>query len=327
MRLTLLVVIALAIGASVGFVVANHLQETASEITSNPSAHAAAHSSINPPSYALPNTAVHLLRSDRLGRTYPIWVDMPAAYNENEKKYPVVFVTDANYSFPLVRSIRNLLGQRGRNIEDFILVGLAPAEGDTSAVSRCRDYTPTDPLRNLQRNGDSYNAKLRYGEAAAYRDHLEAEVFPLIEKHYRADMSRKVFAGHSFGGLFGAYVLMTKPELFQRYILSSPSLWFDGKNILERENADGATNRDLNAHVWVYAGSYETIQTGERYFKSNDIVKGMQVFERLLKSPRFPSFRIESEVIQDEDHLTVYPSAISRGLLKALPGFGPYTSG
>jgi len=281
------------------------------------------------PNYSLPNTNVHLLRSEKSARTYPIWVDVPASYTErgDGKKYPIVFVTDAGYSFPLVRSIRNLLGQRGRNIEDFILVGLAPAEGDTSAASRSRDYTPTNPLPSAKADDGTYNAQLRYGEAIAYRDHLESEVFPYIEKHYRADMRRKVLAGHSLGGLFGAYVLLTKPAMFQHYILSSPSLWFDAKSILKFERDYAAQHRDLDARVSIYAGSFETIRAEPRYFKSVDIVEDMKRFKKLLESRRYSGLRIDTKVIADEDHLTVYPSAIGRGLLNALPGFGPYTSG
>ena len=80
---------------------------------------------------------------DPAGRNYPIWVALPADYAAHpEKHYPVLYVTDALYSFPLVRSVRNLVGQQGVNIENFILVGLPPRRL-TSKQSRSRDYTPS----------------------------------------------------------------------------------------------------------------------------------------------------------------------------------------
>ncbi|MDQ3618407.1 MAG: hypothetical protein M3374_06825 [Pseudomonadota bacterium] len=45
----------------------------------------------------------------------------------------------------------------------------------------------------------------------------------------------------------------------------------------------------------------------------------MQRFEAQLKSRGYPNLRVQSTVIDDEDHLTVYPAAITRGLTWALP--------
>lgn len=277
------------------------------------------------PPYEMPHTEVHILPADALHRSYQVWVDLPASYATSNKKYPVVFVVDADYSFPLVRSIRNRLGVTGQNIEDFILVGLSYALGDSPTESRSRDYTPTDALQHPHRP-DQYGAT-HYGEAAAYRDYVEGQVFPLIAAHYRADMSRKVFVGHSYGGLFGAFVLLTKPTMFQTYILSSPSLQYDNHVITHYERDYAQTHRDLPAHVLLYGGSYETVRHGPRYNSTVDMVQDARVFARNLRSRHYPHLSIDDTVIPDEDHLSVYPSMISRALLRVLPGFGPYTAG
>jgi hypothetical protein len=78
-----------------------------------------------PPALELANTAVYELTANGSDRRYQVWVDVPDSYADNDRPYPVVFVNDALYAFPLVRSIRNLLGQHGRNIE-------------TSSSSACR---------------------------------------------------------------------------------------------------------------------------------------------------------------------------------------------
>jgi pimeloyl-ACP methyl ester carboxylesterase len=44
-----------------------------------------------------------------------------------------------------------------------------------------------------------------------------------VAGHYRADMGEKIYAGHSYGGLIGVHVLLTEPDMFQRYVLGSPS--------------------------------------------------------------------------------------------------------
>jgi len=273
----------------------------------------------------LPNTVVHELPAKATGRHYQLWISLPAAYQRGGKRLPVVFVTDAPYSFPLVRSIRNLLGQRGRNIEDFILVGLPPERQMTSKESRSRDYTPSVPLRRSPNTGE-YTATV-YGEAEAYRDYLEQQVFPLISSQYDADMSRKVFVGHSYGGLFGSYILLTKPHMFSTYVLGSPSLWFDDHEILRIEEAYAEENNALPARVMMYAGEFETQGDGPRYFASVDLVGDMKAFERRLESRGYEGFSVDSTVLAGEDHLTVFPTLVSRGLLWALPGHGPYKSG
>jgi predicted alpha/beta superfamily hydrolase len=276
----------------------------------------------------LANTAVHELPAAGSGRHYEVWVDVPASYADGgDRRYPVVFVTDALYSFPLVRSIRNLLGQRGRNIEDFILVGLPPEIGLTSKASRSRDYTPSNPLLEPRDQRDSNYSATLYGEAAAYRDFIERQVFALVEREYRADMNRKVFAGHSFGGLFGSYVLLTKPAMFDAYILSSPSLWFHRHRIHALEQAYADAHADLRARARLYIGGYETRGVGPRYLRTMDMVGDARTFEERLASRGYRSLSISSEVIEGEDHLTVFPATISRGLLWALPGEGPYTGG
>lgn len=277
------------------------------------------------PLYEMPHTAVHTVAADALHRSYQVWVDLPVSYASSNKKYPVVFALDADYSFPLVRSIRNRLGVKGQNIEDFILVGLSYALGDSPTESRSRDYTPTDALQHSHRP-DQYSAT-HYGEAAAYRDYVEGQVFPLIAAHYRADISRKVFVGHSYGSLFGAFVLLTKPTMFQTYILSSPSLQYD-HHVIERYEQDYAkAHRDLPARVLLYDGGYETIKKGQRYNSTVDMVQDARAFARNLRERHYPHLTIDDAVIPEEDHLSVYPSMISRALLRVLPGSGPYTGG
>ncbi len=278
------------------------------------------------PGYQIPNTAVHDLPSQAMKRHYQVWVDLPASYATGDKKYPVVFVTDPQYAFTLVHGIRHLVGRSGQNIEDFILVGLALATGEDPSASRSRDYTPSNPLARKDRDPDAYGASV-YGGAEAYRDYLQKEVFALIAATYRADMGRKVFIGHSYGALFGACALLTRPEMFQAYILGSPSLWFDKKSIFGLEQHYANSHKDLPARVMLYAGSFETVRPGPRYARKADLAKDVQQFAGQLQRRRYPSLQIGSQIIQDEDHFTVFTALVGRGLLWALPGFGPYVSG
>ena len=276
------------------------------------------------PGVVLPDTeswSVH----DPEGRDYPIWVALPASYAAHpERRYPVLYVTDALYSFPLVRSVRNLVGQGGDNLEDFILVGLPPQQGLSSKQSRSRDYTPTRPVRQAE---DDYSDEVIYGGAAHYRDFLAAQVLPAVDARYRTDPARRSFAGHSYGGLFGTYVLLTRPDMFQTYILSSPSLWFDNHVIDQLEQAYAQQHRALPVRVLLAIGSLETIKPGARYLTRNDMLKDNQAFADRLRQRNYAGLQVETSVIEGEDHLTVYPTTLTRALLQVFPGSEAYDGG
>ena len=276
------------------------------------------------PALTLPNTTVHQVPDSVTGRRYEVWVDVPPSYTEGARDFPVVVVTDAEYAFPVVRSLRRRVGGNGRNIEDFVLVGLSYAYGEGSMPSKRRDYTPTDPFaRGTPASGD-YAKGEAYGGAGAYRDYIARDVFPLIASTYRVDMRRKVYIGHSLGGLFGAYVLLTRPDMFSHYVLGSPSLWFDERVIFSLERAYAASHRDLRANVMLSIGGFETIGPTPRHYRTVDMVGDMHGLERALRARRYPGLRIESEVLEGLDHLTVFPDTATNGLLWALPGHGPY---
>lgn len=278
------------------------------------------------PAWELPNTQVHQLPAQSNGRHYEVWVELPPSYGKTEKKFPVLFVSDANYAFPLIRSIRNRLGAGGQNIEDFVIVGLSYAKEDNPTDSRSLDFTPTNILANGKKRSKHLTAKA-YGGAALYADYLKQQVIPFVLKHYKVDPKRKLFVGHSYGGLLGAQILLTHPDTFDTYILSSPSLWFDNKYMLRLEQQYATQHKELNARVLLYAAEFEQIKAGPRYAKRVSIVDDMLLFEKNLKSRNYQGLQLQSQIIADEDHLSVFPAMISRALIRLLPGYGPYTPG
>lgn len=275
-----------------------------------------------PPRYAIDDSEVRTVRSAKLGREYRLFVALPESYASSpQRRYPVVYVTDANYAFPLIRAISRRVGDHGKGYEDFILVGLSYAVGDTPEYSRRRDYTPTtggDP----KAVSDMPGRKPAFGEAEAYRVFLRDEAIPVVEKNYRADPARRIFAGHSYGALLGAHMLFAEPSMFSAYVLSSPSFWWDGKQMLARAQAFVASHKTLDAGVFLVIGGYETVKPGSndpRYYRTRDMVADLRKFEATLKAPHYKGLRIESKVIDDEDHLTVFPGAITRALAWAVP--------
>ncbi|MEJ6003443.1 alpha/beta hydrolase [Paucibacter soli] len=255
------------------------------------------------PSYHLDRTEVHALRASNLQRDYRLFVSLPAGYEiDTQRRYPVLFTADADYGFPLLRSIAKRVGAQGKGLQDFILIGLSYAQGDSPTVSRNRDYTPTP------RPGSA----MAYGEAEPYRRYLAEQVLPYVAKNFRADMGQTSFLGHSYGALLGSHILLTSPGLFQRYILSSPSLWYEDHLMFKRARTLLAAKGELPAEVLLLAGALERPRGARE--EGDDIAGDMRRFEALLKSARPRGLRMQSQLIADEDHLSVAPSAYTRGL-------------
>ncbi len=264
--------------------------------------------------YHLEGTQVWTVPDPVSGRTYEVFVGLPASYGkEPGRRYPVVYVTDAAYAFPLIGSISRRVGAGGEGLEDFILVGLSYAEGDDPMKSRRRDYTFTP-------NGPSSSPKEHvHGGGAAYADYVRTRVLPFVDGRFRTDPKRRVYMGHSYGGLLGAHFLFTRPTTFSHYILGSPSLWFDRRHMFGVEERYAATHKELPANVFLYIGAFETVKAGDGRYADTDMVGDTRRFEQVLKARGYPGLTIDSTVIDGEDHLSVFPSGFTRGIKRALP--------
>jgi uncharacterized protein len=252
----------------------------------------------------IPRSLLFPIRSTTLNRTYDVHVKLPPQYDEAEQasiRYPVLYLNDATYNFQVAAGITHL-PMNAQTIENVIVVAIGYSHGDSGDDSRTRDYTPTE------------NAAFRKqtGGARSYLQFIEWEIIPLIESQFRADPKRRAYAGHSLGGLFGAYVLLKKPQLFRHYILSSPSFWFDSHVIEKIEQAYADSHRDLDASVYVAIGGLEQPRTGKvRY----DMVQDVLDFETRLASHRYPSLMLRAVVIDGANHETAFPTALMNGIL------------
>jgi predicted alpha/beta superfamily hydrolase len=269
--------------------------------------------------YVLKDTEVRTLHAARLGRDYEIDVALPPSYaSAPDRKYPVVFVTDAPYAFPLTRAIAARIGGHSKAMPEFILVGLGYAKGDTPEFSRRRDYTPS-AYGVKDARSDMPGRAPAFGEAEAYRRFVADEVFPFVAAHWRADMAHRIFAGHSYGSLWGAWVLATAPEMFEGYVLGSPSLWYDHGLMFERAKAAAATRKDLRAAVYLGVGGFETrapksAPHDPRYDDEVDMAGDMHAYAQALAAHRWPGLRVRTDVVAGENHLTVAPILITHGL-------------
>jgi predicted alpha/beta superfamily hydrolase len=265
--------------------------------------------------YQIPDSEVWDVPDPVSRRGYQVFVALPPSYaKEPQRRYPVLYVTDADYAFPIIRQISRRLNLEGPKVEEFILVGLSYGKGEDGGVSRRRDYTPTP-------NGpNSAPAGAIHGQGAAYQTYLRDQVKPFIATRYRTDPARALFLGHSYGSLLGVQILFTDPGMFSGYLLGSPSLWYDKRHALNLEASYAARNRDLPAKVYLYVGAYEALRKGDRrYSQTVDMVADNRALEAALRGRKYPALSLKSVVFDDEDHLSVAPRGFTQGLKYLLP--------
>ncbi|MGZ3181266.1 MAG: alpha/beta hydrolase [Telluria sp.] len=269
--------------------------------------------------YAVPFTTVHTLHASALKRDYQLYVALPAGYDPKGPALPVIFTTDADYSFPLIQAVAGRIARHSDAIAPFILVGLSYGIGDTGEFSRRRDYTPTMPHERY--TSDMPGRAPEFGGAEAFRRFLAEQALPFVATHYRADMARSMFVGHSYGALLGAHILLTAPGMFTHYVISSPSLWFDDGVMFRREKDYAAGHKDLKANVYFAVGEFEAAKKGDRRFNQDtDMVRDLRQFDVALRSHHFPGLRTQLRVLPGHDHLTGFPDMITDALKAAFPG-------
>lgn len=267
------------------------------------------------PPYQLGATEVIDLPARALHRDYQLYIALPDSYGSSRQRYPVLFVTDADYAFPIVRNIAQRLHKHA-GLEEVIVVGLSYAQGDNAVFSRRRDYTPSVPRVNTYRS-DMPGRAPAFGEAAAYGSYVAGAVLPFIAAHYRADMHRAVFVGHSYGSLLGLQMLFDQSATFAHYILGSPSLWFDQGILFDRERAYAASHNDLHASLYFGIGSTETLAPGKHRSRSEeeaDMLADLRDFDQALTGRHYPGLTTRVDVFDGEDHASVFPFLLTHGL-------------
>ncbi|TNE31625.1 MAG: alpha/beta hydrolase [Bacteroidetes bacterium] len=163
--------------------------------------------------------------SDQLGEEREVNVYLPESYHPDSlNNYPVIYVLDGSMNEDFIHIVG--LVQFGSMpwidlLPESIVVGI-------SNVDRQRDFTfPTtvaEDKADLPTSGGSEN----------FMNYLEEELIPFISSRYRTSDQRTII-GQSLGGLLATEILMKRPQMFEDYIIISPSLWWDQQSLLEFE--------------------------------------------------------------------------------------------
>ena len=261
----------------------------------------------------LSGTHRHLLHSEKINQTFEIDVALP--YPLPDGKLPVVYVTDGGSMFPLV-SISALLLQLGFELPPMIIVGIGhKVDTPLETLSlRTRDLTPTVDEAMLVEMADGPMALpegLSSGGADEFLDFIEEQVKPMIQANYPAS-DDATLVGDSLGGLFTLHALFTRTDDYNRYLVGSPSIWWDNQMLFETEAVYADGHEDLDADVFISVGALEEGVNPE--FDDSKMVSNSIEMVARLRAHDYPNLRLTEHVFEGETHLSVIPATMSRGL-------------
>jgi predicted alpha/beta superfamily hydrolase len=243
------------------------------------------------------------------GHDYHVYVSLPASYRQGDRRYPVLYVPDLEEGFLLVRGANDLMGLASvlKNfiLEEFILVGVPLKSENVQEWARKRtfDLTPTEDEAADKYWSNILGGEVHSGGAPLFLRTLKEELIPYIEVKYRVTLDRGL-AGYSFGGLFAAYVLFNDGSTFSRYLIGSPSLWWDKGTILKTEADFAKSSKALHGRVFLSVGADE----GE------DMVGPFKILTTATTSHAYPDLRVETHIFESTDHFSGMPGALTRGL-------------
>lgn len=248
---------------------------------------------------SIANTDVKKLTSKFNNQKYQIKIYYPKSYFTNkEKNYPVLYVIDAETNFGGISYIVQRL-IKDKLIPEILVVGIAYNTNYKNFYKlRSRDLTPVED-KNLKMGNNAVDPT---GGASKFSDFLEFELFPFVEKEYRIEKENRAIYGHSYGGLYGSYALLDKPHLFNKYLLLGPSLWYKEKLLI---NQASDKNLSFNKPIKLYMAS------GELDLRINDY---QEEFVEILKGKNISNLSIESEVVKNETHRTIFGVGFTNGL-------------
>lgn len=196
----------------------------------------------------LPKAGKTVSRSAHIGDDLEVSVALPAGSGPARAMLVVLdpsalFLTAVETS----RTLSRLAGDEYR----IAVVGVGTAVDADYGHKRFRDFTPL--ADEGFRNGPDGAPALGTGGGDRFLAALADDVLPAVTNEVAlADGAPVAIAGWSLSGLFALWAWNTRPELFDRAIAVSPSLWWADHDLLSSTIGPGDGRR-----VYACVGSHE----------------------------------------------------------------------
>ena len=272
----------------------------------------------------VPRTAsgmMYHVKSAVIGDTFAVSVlePFPGAATSG-KRFPALYVLDPSATLDIVAGTKRLFDIFcGGALPPTYFVGLGYADPDIGD-RRFRDFTPTQASLP-----DGLNMPLAFGLGGASRflEFIRGEIIPHLEARHPLDPTGRALVGYSLSGRFATHVLFERPKCFDRYLIISPSLWWDNACVFRDEENWARLHTDLPCKVFFVAGDAEESPGGgwrnnlpDEVILPLKQVSTMRALTHTLSSRNYPGLRLKSAFIPDGRHITVFPAAVALGLVE-----------
>lgn len=245
------------------------------------------------------------IQSKELSEKRILNIYLPEGYDQNATvKYPVIYLLDgsANEDFIHISGLVQFNSFEWVNqVPKSIVVGIA-------TVDRRRDFTFPTTIKEDQK------AYPTSGKSDRFISFIEKELQPFIDSKYKTN-NDKTLIGQSLGGLFATEVLLKKPTLFNKYMIISPSLWWDNGSLLNQKS------QMLNANFTQQTDIY--IAVGKEGLAPTQIPRVMEVDANLLteklKGTKSKNVKVFFEYLPQENHGTILHQAVSNSFRLLYP--------
>lgn len=233
---------------------------------------------------------VSQIDSKILGEKRTLNIYLPDGYDKSTSNYPVIYLLDGSANEDLLH-IAGLV-QFLTMIEKMppsIVVGIAN-------VDRKRDFTfPT----TIKKDKEDFPTT---GSSEPFIKFIETELQPYVTKNYRTNDTRTII-GQSLGGLLATEILLKKPELFNQYLIVSPSLWWDNESLLAKAAEILPSQPDTARKVYISVGAEGKVMEADA-----------RKFAETLQASSKKNLKTIFVHLPEENHATILHNAAYKGL-------------
>lgn len=275
-------------------------------------------------SFSMPGTYFFDHAPAKGGKPYRVFVFVPAGEPPAEG-WPLLLTTDGNATFPF--AVASLVTQApypaATNVGWGVIVSVGyPTDEPYDAMRRAWDLGPP-PVKSYPPYHEGGPPVLigGTGELLAF---IEEELLPRLGETITIDPARRSLFGHSFGGLFTLYSLFERPGLFKNWIAASPTIFWEGCEILNNEACRAMA--DGNApFLHLSAGEYEGDALAPFQYGNEDAASRLEKrkVERTVSLAQDMAARLngsadglstEFELFAGETHMSVLGPVVNRAI-------------
>lgn len=251
------------------------------------------------------------IKSKITGRTYRIYISKPVV-PPPASGYAVLYLFDADPNFATAAS-QAMLASAFEGAKPVVVVGIGYPNVLAAGTLRNWDLTPSKP--DAATKSHAPGTVDDYGGGDAFYKFMVEELQPTVKQLVPVDPSQQSLMGYSLGGLLAAHILLTHPEAYKNFIISSPSIWWNNKELLKDvpRFAQRVSAGEVSPRILVTSAELEQSATSRS--AGLKMVDNAREFADQLKSIKgSPGYSVAYVVFQGESHNAGMPAATSRGI-------------